>query len=172
MIIWLNGCFGSGKTSVSEALLSMIDKAHIYDPEEVGQFIRSNLPDGKQYSDFQNHPLWRKMNYEILLYTAQQSESHLIVPMTLVNGTYYNEIIGKLKESNVDIQMYSLIASEATIHKRLKERGDQEGAWSYDQTSRCVAYLNEEEHSIKIDTEINSVQDIAQWILKDIEEKA
>ncbi len=45
MIIWLNGTFGSGKTSVTKELNSIIKNSYIYDPENVGFLIRDNIPD-------------------------------------------------------------------------------------------------------------------------------
>lgn len=35
MIVWLNGAFGVGKTSVAECLCKEIVPAHLYDPEQV-----------------------------------------------------------------------------------------------------------------------------------------
>ena len=35
MIIWINGCFGVGKTETANRLGEMIENSHIYDPEQV-----------------------------------------------------------------------------------------------------------------------------------------
>lgn len=44
MIIWINGTFGCGKTSVSNELHRRLENSYVYDPEEIGFFIRDNLP--------------------------------------------------------------------------------------------------------------------------------
>ena len=67
MIIWINGAFGSGKTSVAEALNTMLDRSMVYDPEAVGQFLWYMFPDEmKRKVNFQHITLWREFNYKIL----------------------------------------------------------------------------------------------------------
>lgn len=39
MIIWLNGAYGSGKTTIAELLHERIFPSWIYDPEEIGDFL-------------------------------------------------------------------------------------------------------------------------------------
>lgn len=38
MIIWINGSFGVGKTTIAERLKDKIRESIIYDPEEIGIF--------------------------------------------------------------------------------------------------------------------------------------
>ena len=38
MIIWINGAFGIGKSTIAETLNSKIKNSHIYDPEQVEYF--------------------------------------------------------------------------------------------------------------------------------------
>lgn len=52
MIIWLNGAYGSGKTTIAELLHERIFPSWIYDPEEIGDFFRKNLPKEIQKDDF------------------------------------------------------------------------------------------------------------------------
>ncbi len=172
MIIWLNGCFGSGKTSVAKKLQSMFEVAYIYDPEEVGQFIRMNLPDGNEYNDFQDHPLWRKLNYEILRHTVETTKEPVIVPMTIVDASYHNEIVGGLKNVDADIRQYSLLASEDVICERLIERGDALGSWAFKQVTRCCDYLKTESHSRKVNTDKISINEVAKLIFDDIDGRA
>ena len=44
MIIWLNGAFGSGKTTAAFELNKRLSKSFVYDPENLGSFIRHNIP--------------------------------------------------------------------------------------------------------------------------------
>lgn len=55
MIIWINGGFGSGKTTVAEILHSKIENSYLYDPENIGDFLRHNLPQEIQKADFQEY---------------------------------------------------------------------------------------------------------------------
>ena len=100
MIVWLNGAFGSGKSTVAEILTEKIGKSHIYDPEEVGFFLWDVFPEKmKRKGNFQHIPLWRDFNFRILKYISSQYEGTVIVPMTIYTPEYYDEIIGHLSQS-------------------------------------------------------------------------
>ncbi len=45
MIIWINGTFGVGKTTVSNELHKKLKDSFVYDPEKAGEFIWDNSPD-------------------------------------------------------------------------------------------------------------------------------
>lgn len=70
MIIWINGAFGSGKTTTAYELHRRLDNSFVYDPENVGYFIRKNSPESFSKGDFQDIELWRKMNYELISLTT------------------------------------------------------------------------------------------------------
>jgi len=168
MIIWLNGSFGSGKTSVSKDLYDRLDKAVIFDPEETGIFIRRCVPEADKLSDFQDHPLWSKLNFDILHHMSRQSHKYIIVPMTIVDADKYNNLIIALKNHQVNVKVIELNASKATLHSRLKERGDQVGAWSYDQIDRCLEGLKGLDHDYTFNTEVMSVESISKSIIEHI----
>jgi len=122
MILWINGAFGVGKTSTAVELNQRIPNSFIYDPENVGYFIRENAPKLFSEGDFQDIPLWRKMNFEMLMLLSSRFEGVIIVPMTLTSGLYYDEIITNLVSSGIDVKHFILCASKETIVKRLKKR--------------------------------------------------
>jgi uridine kinase len=93
MIIWINGAFGSGKTQTSYELHRRITNSYVYDPENIGFFIRRNIPKEAHKGDFQNYAVWREFNYSMLKYMDQEYDGIIIVPMTIVNPQYFNEII-------------------------------------------------------------------------------
>jgi hypothetical protein len=128
MIIWINGAFGSGKTSAAYELNRRLPDSFVYDPENVGYFIRRNSPEAFSHGDFQDIPLWREMNYETIKLimtgcsTVQAYAGTLIVPMTIVNPEYYDEIISKLRSDGFDVRHFILYASKNTILRRLHYR--------------------------------------------------
>jgi len=128
MIIWINGAFGSGKTTTAKKLHKLLKGSFIYDPEEAGFFIRKNAPKQftREYADFQDIPLWRETNYKMLKMLAEGYDGTIIVPMTLVNPDYYNEIIVRLLADGVDVQHFILYLDKPTLIKRLKKR-----AWGF-----------------------------------------
>ncbi len=69
MIIWLNGGFGVGKTTMAERLKRDRKDAVIYDPELIGSLLSRVLPEKKD--DFQDYALWRSLNYHILRHLSR-----------------------------------------------------------------------------------------------------
>ncbi len=97
-----------------------------------------------------------------------QVHSCVIVPMTLVDETYYEAIIDKLRESGTEIQMYTLLASNKTITSRLVRRGEVEGTWAFQQTDRCIEQLCKSKFDKHIDTEDKCVNEIVDYIEKQL----
>jgi hypothetical protein len=58
VIIWINGGFGAGKTTLAEELHRRLPDAVVYNPEDVGLMLWKWMrPDG----DFQHLPSWREL---------------------------------------------------------------------------------------------------------------
>ena len=122
MIVWINGAFGAGKTTTANKLNRRLPNSFVYDPENVGYFIRKNTNGLFADGDFQDIPLWREMNYKTLRMISQKYDGVIIVPMTLVNPEYYNEIIDQLILDGVEVKHYILYAKSEEIKRRLKKR--------------------------------------------------
>lgn len=161
MIIWLNGAFGSGKSTVATKLNNILNKSIIYDPELIGGFLNDTLPMKKD--DFQDYELWRTLNYEVLKYLSCAYDT-IIVPMTITNRMYYDEIVGKLRSDNIELKSFILMASKDNLIKRLNERGNST-EWAYQQIDRCCAAFNGEFDGIKIDTNDNDIEKVKIKIL-------
>lgn len=121
-IIWINGALGAGKTTVAFELQKRLPDSFVYDPENMGFFLRNNTPASCATSDFQDIPLWREANYEILRMISRQFDGTIIVPMTIVNPQYFDEIITRLTENNIRVDHYILSANKKTLMKRLRLR--------------------------------------------------
>ena len=65
-IIWLNGAFGVGKTTVANALVKAIPNSYLFDPEYAGSYINHIIPENIKCSDFQDHYEWRMINRMML----------------------------------------------------------------------------------------------------------
>ena len=64
MIIWINGAFGSGKSSVAEGINNKVHRSFIYDPEQVGYFLWDIFPDEMEWKgNFQHIAMWREFNF-------------------------------------------------------------------------------------------------------------
>lgn len=167
MIIWINGAFGSGKTSAAFELNRRLPNSFVYDPENAGYFIRRNAPAELSEGDFQDIQLWREMNYKMISLIASQYSGTLIIPMTLVNPCYYNEIVGILKADGLDVRHFILYASKKELMHRLRFRmsrifgGDTFAVRSID---RCINSFDNLITEEKIDTEYMSVDEVVNEI--------
>lgn len=128
MIIWVNGAFGSGKTQTAYELQRRIPDSFIYDPENVGFFIRRNIPAEVKKSDFQDYPMWSEINYSMLKHINNNYEGTIIVPMTIVNPQYFEEIVGRLRSDSISINHFALRANKEVIQKRLRSRGERKNS--------------------------------------------
>jgi len=167
MVIWLNGAFGAGKTTVAHELNHRLHNSFVYDPENAGDFIRQNTNGLFSDGDFQDIPLWREINYKILRMIAEKYNGVVIVPMTLVNPMYYNEIIGKLITDGIEVKHYILYAKKDVIKHRLKKRsfqlaGNEDFALSA--IDRCIDFFDNHVQEIKIDTDNMTVDAVVEKI--------
>ncbi len=169
MIIWINGAFGVGKTETANALHNLIPHSHIYDPEQVGYFLWDNFPNEmKRNGDFQYIPIWREMNYNIIKHMYQNFDGHIIIPMTIINLDYYNQIIGRLLINDIIVYHYILTAPKEIIIGRLKNRGELDNSWAEQQIDKCLYAFENDIDGIKFDTQNKNINDIAKIIIDNV----
>lgn len=167
MIIWINGAFGSGKTTTAYELHRRLPGSFVYDPENIGYFIRRNAPQEFSSGDFQDIPLWREINYKLISLIASRYEGTVIVPMTLVNPDYYDEIVEKLKAEGHNVLHFILYASKQEILHRLRFRmsrffkGDTFAVSSID---RCINAFDNLITEEKILTDHMNIDDVVREI--------
>ena len=166
MIIWINGSFGVGKTSTAELLKKELDNSIMYDPEEIGGFLSNVFEHEKD--DFQDYELWRTLNSDILKYMCSIYEI-VIVPMTITNKQYYDEIVNKLEVSGIKLNHFILCASKENIINRLDSRGNST-EWAYNQVDKCINVFESNEFKCKkINTDNMTVSDVVKTIVDSIQ---
>lgn len=164
MIIWINGAFGSGKTQSSHELHRRLPGSFLYDPENVGYFLRKNTPESLRHGDFQDLTAWRECNLSILRLLDSKHDGPIIVPMTLVNPVYFDEVIGELRKSGVEVKHFALVASKAVILERLRKRREGTNSWAAQQIDRCVAALSTEKFEQQIETDHLTIDQVVERI--------
>lgn len=167
MILWINGAFGSGKTTLSYELNRRVPNSFVYDPENVGYFIRKNAPKQILKDDFQDHIIWREINFSMLQMLNNEYEGIIIVPMTIVNPQYFNEIVNKLRSNGVEIKHFTLLANRETLLRRLKSRGDSKHSWPAKQIDRCISSLSHELFETHIHTDNLTPDEIIERIARE-----
>lgn len=159
MVIWLNGAFGVGKTSVARLLVERLEGATLVNPEKLG-FLLQRLP-GRARGDFQDMAAWRRGTVHAVR-LASKLRRHVVVPMTLVNRTYFDEIVGALR-SREDVRHFALVASADTIRARLRTRASS--GWAIEQMDRCTSALALPAFASHVVTDGRSAEQVAGEIL-------
>jgi hypothetical protein len=119
VIIWLNGGFGSGKTTLAQELHRRLPDALVYDPEDVGLMLWRWLPAG---GDFQHLPSWRELVVATAVSLRRHHAQTLVVPMSLVRDAYRDEILGGLADAGEDVLHVFLEADAEVLRERLDAR--------------------------------------------------
>ncbi|MBS4219575.1 AAA family ATPase [Bacillus sp. FJAT-49711] len=166
MIIWINGTFGSGKSTTAYELERRIEDSHVYDPERFGYVLMRNVPREIALGDFQDYALWREANYRLLKQVAEQYRGVLIIPMTLTNERYFEEIVGRLKTDGIEIKHFTLSASKETIEKRLKKRLEGKNSWAHEQMAGRLESLSKETFQEHIQTDTMTIDEVVETIAR------
>ncbi len=163
MIIWLNGAFGAGKTQTAFELHRRLPGSYLYDPEEAGYFIRRNLPKAVLKSDFQDYPMWRTFNVEMLDYICTHYSGDVIVPMTITDRGYYDELVGVLAK-HYELRHFILYAGRETLSKRLALRFEGKRSWAAQQIDRCICAFDHDITQTKIVTDQLSIRQVTEQV--------
>ena len=162
VVVWINGAFGVGKTTVSGALVREWDGAIMFDPERIGALLRPTIPRAWHTGDYQDFPLWRRLTVEAVSGLVTDYRRPVVVPMTLVKDACFREIIGGLRDGGVTVRHFALTASPATIRRRLLRRLVRPLSipWALARVEQCCEVLGRPEFHEQIDTDGLSVTDV------------
>ncbi|MEU2022245.1 AAA family ATPase [Streptomyces sp. NPDC016469] len=162
MIIWINGAFGSGKTTLVAELHRRLPDALVFDPEHVGFLLREivEAPGG----DFQNLPLWRGQVASLAQGLVEEYGRPVLAPMTVVRRPYADEIFGALEKAGVPVHHFFLDVSAAVLEQRLHdrvlmpddpERDEAARRWGKARIAECVAAVGSlREDTVVLDGEL------------------
>ena len=141
MIIWLNGGFGAGKTTLAEELHGRLPDAVVYDPEDVGIMLWKWLPsDG----DFQHMASWRELVVATAVTLRRHHAGTLIVPMSLIRDAYRAEILGGLADAGEQVVHVFLEVDAGVLRERLNARVTQPGT-TWDEAVREIGMTGVDE---------------------------
>jgi AAA domain len=119
VIIWINGGFGAGKTTLAAELHRRLPDAVVYDPEDVGLMLWKWLP---RSGDFQHLPSWRELVVATALSLRRHHADSLIVPMSLIREAYRAEILGSLADAGEELLHVFLEVDAGVLRERLNAR--------------------------------------------------
>jgi len=119
VIIWLNGTFGAGKTTTATLMSNRTQQVRVFDPESVGYMLRENLGD-YPVRDFRDWEPWRILTPvvadELIRFTGQG----LIAPQTVLEETYWDELVVGLSARGHAVFHVLLEADEPTLRARIE----------------------------------------------------
>ncbi|WP_406059460.1 AAA family ATPase [Streptomyces sp. NBC_01077] len=174
MLLWINGPFGGGKTQTAYELRRRLPGSVVCDPEHVGFGLHRTLPPALR-GDFQDLRAWRQGVYEVLDLTLRRAvdlPGPVIVPMTLVEPAYFEELVGRLRTVHgVDrVHHFALLAPRETVLKRLAERGLGRGlkreSFAVSKLDLCLERLNGPEFAHHIRTDRLTVPQVADEVAR------
>jgi adenylylsulfate kinase-like enzyme len=141
VIIWINGGFGAGKTTLAEELHRRLPDAVVYNPEDVGITLWKWLPsDG----DFQHMASWRELVVATALSLRRHHADTLIVPMSLIRAAYRDEILGGLADAGEQVLHVFLELDAGVLRERLNARVTQPGR-TWDEAVREIGMTGVDE---------------------------
>jgi hypothetical protein len=174
MLIWINGAFGVGKTLVAHELQRRLCDGQVADPEILGFALHKLLP-ARARRDFQDLPQWRSAVLATLIQAEAACEGQLIVPMSITRDDYFDEIVGGLRSSGVDVRHYALTATPDTLRRRLRLRSayligralGRDETWAMRQIDRCVNALAAERYATHVPTDRRTPDEVVELIAAD-----
>jgi hypothetical protein len=91
VLVWINGPFGGGKTTTAHELRRRVDQSIVCEPERLGYGLHGMLP-RELRTNFQDFAAWRAGVHEVLDLVLRTWDGPVIVPMTVVNPGYLDEM--------------------------------------------------------------------------------
>ncbi|MEU3904096.1 AAA family ATPase [Streptomyces goshikiensis] len=120
MIIWVNGAFGVGKSTLAAELRTALSGSVVTDPEDVGALLRQSLAGHpRQMRDYQDYPAWRRLSVQFITEVHQLTGGPVIVPMTVLNQTYLRELFEPLAELGTPVHDVVLHAGPDPLEARI-----------------------------------------------------
>jgi predicted kinase len=119
VIVWLNGAFAAGKTTLAKELHRRLPDAVVYNPEDVGAMLWKWMAPN---DDFQDLPSWRELVVATALSLRRHHADTLIVPMSLIRDAYRDEILGGLADAGEEVLHVFREADPGVLRQRLDAR--------------------------------------------------
>jgi thymidylate kinase len=168
VIIFVNGSFGVGKTTVSRLLQARLPHSTVFDPEPIGLGLArlSRIwPRKSRTEDFQDLALWRFVSVRGIRLT-RWCRQIVIVPMAFSNVLYLREFLSDVRRVDVPTFHFCLTAPHGVVRQRLIAREGRRGptSWQLRRSAECCSAHQAPEFEEHIATEGRSPEDVADEI--------
>jgi len=119
MIVFINGPFGVGKTTVARLLVQRMPHATMYDPEIIGGLLHRILGPFTKVEDYQDYELWRRLVVGGARLFRTVSGRPLVVPMTIWDRNVFDSMVPGLRGADPDLSCFRLTVSREALVDRI-----------------------------------------------------
>lgn len=148
MILFLNGAFGIGKTTVARALVERLPRAVLFDPEPLGIVLQRI----RRVDDFQDLALWRRLTV-LGLRLTRLFRPNVVVPMAISNPAYLAELRDGASRFEPRVLHVCLVAPFEVVRERLRRRGVDAGEWVLRRARECCDVHGEPRFAVQVDAQ-------------------
>jgi hypothetical protein len=168
MILFINGPFGVGKTTVARVLVEKTPDAMLFDPEVIGSILHRILHPFKKVDDFQDYALWRKLVVAGARLMRATRARTLVIPMTVWRRDYFDPIAAGLRRVDPDLACFRLTASESELMRRISSDSEDPGAygWRRSHAEVCLSASQDPAFGAEVPTDGLTPVEVADRILE------
>lgn len=166
MVIFVNGSFGVGKTTVARLLVQRLPGSALFDPEPPGVGLQRLLRPFRRVDDFQDLRAWRLWSIR-LIRALRGLRSTIVVPMAFSNEEYLRQFVTQIGRGDAETLHFCLTAPLAVVQQRLRQRAGPRGPtdWQLRRAAECCSEHQRPEFAVHVPTENRSPPQIADEIL-------
>lgn len=166
MIIWINGPYGVGKSTLAEKLAQLLPESFLFDAEKVGDAVRDNLPERFFRETYEEYPLWYDLCCRLLGELNEVYDGCVLVPMTLKRPVSQQLLFDRLTVTGVPVKHVLLEADRATVRERILRRGEEEDCWCMQNIEACLSAQREMQCDLRLQTDGKTVEELAQQVVR------
>ncbi|HZF31595.1 MAG TPA: AAA family ATPase [Gammaproteobacteria bacterium] len=174
MVIFINGSFGIGKTTVARLLVRQLPRSVLFDPEPVGLILsRLRAPWPAPSGDFQDLSAWRTTSIR-LIRALRRLRRTVVVPMAFSNTSYLDQFLAGVRRHDSETFHFCLTAPLCAVRERLERRETRRGAtaWQLRRSDECCLAHRRPEFAEHVATEHRTPQAVAEHILSRVRSRS
>ncbi|MEO8482587.1 MAG: AAA family ATPase [Acidobacteriota bacterium] len=172
VVIFINGSFGIGKTTVARNLRARLPGSIVFDPEPVGlalKFLSRWIPlRGRHTDDFQDLVLWRRACvWGVRL--SRRLRTTVIVPMTYSDVSYLREVVTGVETGEPRVLHLCLTAPWSVVEQRIRARaaalGVAPSSWTLRRAAECCVAHQSPEFALHVPTGSRTPEEVASAVM-------
>jgi AAA domain len=166
VVIFINGSFGIGKTTVSRLLARQLPHSVLFDPEPIGVVLSRLIGMWQRVDDFQDLSIWRKASIQLICLICRL-RGVVVVPMTFSNESYLRQFLTDVQRIDGEVIHFCLTAPLPIVRERLRSREIRRGPteWQLRRSAECCEVHQLPGFAEHIPTEGRSPQQIVRDII-------